>query len=204
MASYTLVTLLFSVLAISAIKANARPGPHFHPCKTLFISYTISSFKRPIEIPNSVNDQNPSAFLSIYSEFKQLEPTKPIRHPRFPDLLIERSEIPDRRPIRFASFDRHKPEQIPQHAAYSSLRERTKDILSVVGALLFGVSCGALTSATMYLAWYLITNRYDFHESDGEDDVDDDEDDDVAAQKKMGYVKIPADAATTKQGYEGN
>ncbi|KAG2722800.1 hypothetical protein I3760_02G142900 [Carya illinoinensis] len=34
----------------------------------------------------------------------------------------------------------------------SSLRDRTKDILSVVVALLFGVGCGALTAATMYLA----------------------------------------------------
>ncbi|KAF9603578.1 hypothetical protein IFM89_037077 [Coptis chinensis] len=73
----------------------------------------------------------------------------------------------------------------------SSLRERTKDILSVVVALLFGVGCGALTSATMYLAWSLITNRFE----ESHDDGDFSDDDDVASFKKMGYCKIPDDAA---------
>ncbi|KAJ6290844.1 hypothetical protein OIU78_026571 [Salix suchowensis] len=70
----------------------------------------------------------------------------------------------------------------------SSLRDRTKDILSVVVALLFGVGCGALTAATMYLVWSLFSpsqSRYDDY-FDGE--FSDEEEEDL---KKIGYVKIP-------------
>lgn len=60
--------------------------------------------------------------------------------------------------------------------------------MSVVGALLFGVGCGALTGAIMYFLWALFSPaRFDF------DDASDDEDDDVATtKKKLGYVSIPA------------
>lgn len=59
-------------------------------------------------------------------------------------------------------------------------------------ALLFGVGCGALTAATMYLIWSLFSNRYDYHAS-YDDYVDaDDNGDGVDSPKKMGYVKIPA------------
>lgn len=56
-------------------------------------------------------------------------------------------------------------------------------------ALLFGVGCGALTAATMYLVWALVVNRhsYNFEEDDYESDESD-----VASLKKMGYFKIPA------------
>lgn len=75
----------------------------------------------------------------------------------------------------------------------NSFRDRTRDILSVVVALLFGVGCGALTAATMYLVWALVVNRqsYDFEEE--EDDYENDESD-AASLKKLGYVKIPAPA----------
>ncbi|KAG6438446.1 hypothetical protein SASPL_103389 [Salvia splendens] len=71
----------------------------------------------------------------------------------------------------------------------SSIRDRTKDILSVVGALLFGVGCGALTGALMYFLWALFfPSRFDF-----DDLSDDEEEEDVAAaKKKLGYVAIPA------------
>lgn len=71
----------------------------------------------------------------------------------------------------------------------SSIRDRTRDIMSVVGALLFGVGCGALTAATMYLIWFLFSpNRFEFDDSDDDsfDDIDDD-----GAPKKMGYMTIP-------------
>ncbi|KAF2314776.1 hypothetical protein GH714_033523 [Hevea brasiliensis] len=84
----------------------------------------------------------------------------------------------------------------------SSLRDRTKDILSVVVALLFGVGCGALTAATMYLVWSLFSTRYDYRyeEFDGEDG---DEEDDLSA-KKMGYGKIPEAGSMPKQVKEAN
>ncbi|KAL1154854.1 hypothetical protein V6Z11_A09G272000 [Gossypium hirsutum] len=61
--------------------------------------------------------------------------------------------------------------------AFSSLRDRSRDILSVVVALLFGVGCGSLTAAAIYL----------YHE--------DDESDEEFSPKKMGYVNIPANPA---------
>ncbi|XP_060187189.1 uncharacterized protein LOC132616654 [Lycium barbarum] len=71
-----------------------------------------------------------------------------------------------------------------------SIRDRTKDIMRVVGSLLFGVCCGALTAATMYLIWSLFwpNSRFDFEDSDG----DDFEDYDDVSAKKMGYVAIPS------------
>ncbi|KAE8701984.1 NC domain-containing protein-related [Hibiscus syriacus] len=65
---------------------------------------------------------------------------------------------------------------------FTSLRERSRDILSVVVALLFGVGCGALTGATLYLVWSLFSTRsfLEEDESDGE-----------LSPKKIGYVNIP-------------
>lgn len=58
--------------------------------------------------------------------------------------------------------------------------------MSVVGALLFGVGCGALMAATMYLVWSLFSpDRYNFG---GDSDDDESEDEDKA--KKMGYVAV--------------
>lgn len=70
---------------------------------------------------------------------------------------------------------------------FSSLRDRTKDILSVVVALLFGLGCGALIAATMYLVWSVFFNRYDYRAFD--DYVDEDQ---IESPKKMGYAKISA------------
>jgi hypothetical protein len=74
----------------------------------------------------------------------------------------------------------------------NSFRDRTRDILSVVVALLFGVGCGALTAATMYLVWALVVNRHSYDDFE-EDDYENDESD-AASLKKLGYVKIPAPA----------
>ncbi|CAI0627082.1 unnamed protein product, partial [Linum tenue] len=70
----------------------------------------------------------------------------------------------------------------------SSLRDRTKDILSVVVALLFGVGCGALTAATMYLVWSLFAVRSAAYYDELYDDEEEEEEEDA---KKIGYVKIP-------------
>ncbi|KAB2087737.1 hypothetical protein ES319_A04G124400v1 [Gossypium barbadense] len=43
--------------------------------------------------------------------------------------------------------------------AFSSLRDRSRDILSVVVALLFGVGCGSLTAAAIYFVWIIFTAR---------------------------------------------
>ncbi|KAF8389588.1 hypothetical protein HHK36_024105 [Tetracentron sinense] len=176
-------------LVLLAIGADARPGVHFHPCKTLFISYSISSFRIPLDLPQNPNlpHRNPSDFVAVFMENKEFEPK-----PFFPSaqIAVDRPDFPFRH-----------SDQIPHHApfgsfGFSSLRERTKDILSVVVALLFGVGCGALTSATMYLAWSLITNRYEICDREDEDDEEFDHDDDIK-RSKMGYVKIPAAPAAS-------
>ncbi|KAF5190443.1 transmembrane protein [Thalictrum thalictroides] len=96
----------------------------------------------------------------------------------------------------FACY-KNKPDSrqpaLPSFGVTSSLRERTKDILSVVVALLFGVGCGALTSATMYLAWTLITNRYNEARDYDDEDSDFNSDYEDVSPKKMGYCKIPDD-----------
>lgn len=64
----------------------------------------------------------------------------------------------------------------------SSIRDRTKDIMGVMGAMLFGAGCGALTAAMMYLIWSLFwPTTLDFEDSS----------DDHASPKKMGYVALP-------------
>lgn len=62
----------------------------------------------------------------------------------------------------------------------NSIRDRSKDIMRVVGALLFGIGCGALTAVIMYLIWSLFWRNH----------FDDDEFDVVTATK-LGYVAIP-------------
>ncbi|KAE8697084.1 NC domain-containing protein-related [Hibiscus syriacus] len=70
---------------------------------------------------------------------------------------------------------------------FSSLRDRSRDILSVVAALLLGVGCGALTAATIYLVWMIFTGRREY--------LEDYESDEEFSSKKNGYVNIPPNPA---------
>ncbi|KAE8671108.1 NC domain-containing protein-related [Hibiscus syriacus] len=74
----------------------------------------------------------------------------------------------------------------PSHI-FSSLRDLSRDILSVVAALLLGVGCGALTAATIYLVWMIFTGSREYHE--------DYESSEEFSPKKMGYVNIPPNPA---------
>ncbi|KAI3992634.1 hypothetical protein MKX01_007956 [Papaver californicum] len=203
--------LLLSLLLLSlTIGAYARPGVHFHPCKTFFISsFTISTFKpTQLENPNFPN-QNPTDFVTIFTEINRFNPhhhhhQQQLQLQEHPQLQLQEQPFeifvqrqPDfdfgRIPRIQRRFHNHNHKSFDETFGVSSLRERTKDILSVVMALLFGAGCGALTAATMYLAWSLITNRYEFvrsEESDG-----DDSDFEYESPKKMGYVKISSDPA---------
>ncbi|KAL4383850.1 hypothetical protein GQ457_15G025660 [Hibiscus cannabinus] len=80
-----------------------------------------------------------------------------------------------------------KPSDPKPSNVFTSLRERSRDILSVVVALLFGVGCGALTGATLYLVWTLFSARSDYHQALLEEDESDGE----LSPKKVGYVNIP-------------
>ncbi|GJN20893.1 hypothetical protein PR202_gb08327 [Eleusine coracana subsp. coracana] len=70
-------------------------------------------------------------------------------------------------------------------------QDRARDILVVVVGLLFGVACGALTAASLYLVWSGLagpaaSSPYD--ELYGEED--DEEASDTESPKKVGYVII--------------
>lgn len=80
-----------------------------------------------------------------------------------------------------------------------SIRDRTLDILSIVSALLFGVGCGALMAATMYLMWFICSAR-GFDLGGDESDDEEEEDEVSAAKRKLGYVAVSVDVpAPVKQ-----
>ncbi|KAJ9147195.1 hypothetical protein P3X46_029383 [Hevea brasiliensis] len=183
----TNLLLLFSILAaFLSFSASARP------CKTLFISSYSFSIKPLYPNPNSDRPSS-SGFVTIVTEITQQHSSSEIFLDRrvFPAVDasepkgIQRRQAGPDLPFGLSSYD------------MSSLRDRTKDILSVVVALLFGVGCGALTAATMYLVWSLFSTRYDYRYEEF-DSEDGDEEDDVSP-KKMGYVKIPEADSMPKQ-----
>lgn len=176
--------LLLALISLLAASAVARPGVSFHPCNTLFITYTISTTDAALP-----GEPRVSGSISVYriitsSRNADVDP-RPSMIPRAGFLLPHR-EVAPARPAAFG---------------FSSIQERAKDILVVFVGLLFGVGCGALTAATMYLAWSLVAHRHEIYDSDAysdEEDVDE-------SPKKAGYVKIPAtDSISVKEGYAGN
>ncbi|KAG1362818.1 hypothetical protein COCNU_10G010370 [Cocos nucifera] len=185
--------LLLAVLSLLSAAATARPGAHFHPCNTVLVAYTISSSSGG-SLADKPAKTHPTGFFAIY---RIITPFRPLyTTSSFGDLYIRPAQI--RRP------------ELPRRAAvlptepaatafgFSSLQERAKDILVVVVGLLFGVGCGALTAATMYLIWSLVTNRYEICGADG---YSEDEDEVDESPKKAGYVKIPAtEPAPAKEG----
>ncbi|KAJ0028406.1 hypothetical protein Pint_35949 [Pistacia integerrima] len=168
----------FSIfLGILSISTTARP------CKTLFISSYSFSFNP--QNPNPNPNSNSAGFVTVFTEVRQFNdfshrPLVFLDRPIFPTVDDEpQIQGPQRRVV-------------PLGYDFSSLRDRTKDILSVVVALLFGVGCGALTAVTMYLVWTLFASRNSFDEFS---DADADEDD--LSLKKMGYEKIPVKEAAS-------
>ncbi|KAJ6368020.1 hypothetical protein OIU77_021567 [Salix suchowensis] len=188
MAPSKLILSLFILLSFLSLSCSARP------CKTLFISSYSLSIK-PLD-PHP-NPSNPSSGFLIVTEIE--ETSTSTLHSNF----FNRRFIPV---IPKANYE--KPHEIYDKKGFqetaqvgsvwhgfgsydlSSLRDRTKDILSVVVALLFGVGCGALTAATMYLVWSFFSPSHPrFSDYFDGDFSGDDEEEDV---KKTGYVKIPA------------
>ncbi|KAM3760463.1 hypothetical protein ACB098_01G195400 [Castanea mollissima] len=185
-----LVQLL--ILSVATISATARP------CKTLFISSYSFSFK-PVNQQNPSSPSSSSGFVTVFTEISHFNPKPQLQEQGFPtttEIFLFRDPIHrNNMPLGY-----RKPQQPLAAYDFSSLRDRTKDILSVVVALLFGVGCGALTAATMYLAWSLFSHRFSSSDysafpssfSDDDDDNNNNNDDDDANLKKFGYIKIPA------------
>ncbi|AES70844.2 hypothetical protein MtrunA17_Chr3g0109381 [Medicago truncatula] len=159
------------LLALSTTTVTARP------CRT----FIISSY--------SIRNPSTNAFATI-TEIRSISPlfindnTKPF------EILLDRP-VQHQTHSQSASHPRGPLGLGFSTDAYdfSSLRDRTKDILSVALALLFGVGCGALTAATMYLVWSVFTARHELRAAA----YGDFSDDEIESPKKMGgYVKIPA------------
>ncbi|CAI0626999.1 unnamed protein product [Linum tenue] len=195
----SVVFLLLAVL-IGFLSASVSAG---RPCKTLFISsYTVSL--KPLHsfrYPNPNFGRRSAGFVAIVTEFghqSSSESSSNMISDRavFPGLEFENhvagggSRFAHRRERQQEDqlgFARLLPFGLSSHEI-SSLRDRTKDILSVVVALLFGVGCGALTAATMYLVWSLFAVRSAAYYDELYDDEEEEEEEDA---KKIGYVKIP-------------
>ncbi|CAL0315688.1 unnamed protein product [Lupinus luteus] len=181
------VAVLIGLLALSVTAtATARP------CRTFFISsYSFS-------IPSLIDRDDPSssATLTSFTEIRSFIPVyiSSVK-PSFSDqIFVDRAQEDN-----VVEFDHHRRVPFGFSANdFSSLRNRTKDILSVVVALLFGVGCGALTAATMYLVFSIFANR-DEDYSSPYDGFFDDSDEKIESEKKIGYEKIESDK---KIGYE--
>ncbi|PIN07488.1 hypothetical protein CDL12_13987 [Handroanthus impetiginosus] len=184
MAASTLPILLL-VFLLAATVASARP------CKTLFyFSATTTTTYYPYNSlnrnpnPNSIFHRHSPRYLTLI--FTTTTTTRFPNHrgalnffsnnPLEEDSQLTSSDFP----VRFYS------------SVSSSIRDRTRDIISVLGALLFGVGCGVLTGLAVYLVWALFSpRRFDF--DDVSSSSSDDDDDDVTVAKKLGYVAIPAE-----------
>ncbi|KAL0700973.1 hypothetical protein Bca4012_057095 [Brassica carinata] len=176
--SYLLLLLALTVSSLSISTTSARP------CKTFLISSYSLSITPENPNPDSEPDLSSSTrFVTVFT-IRRLNPNPIVpffvnrRHGSLPSALEKPHQI----------HRENRPPQLSFPFVSENVRDRTRDILSVVMALLFGVGCGALTAATMYLVWALVVNRhgYSFEEDDYEN-----EESDAASLKKLGYVKIP-------------
>ncbi|XP_011038360.1 PREDICTED: uncharacterized protein LOC105135260 [Populus euphratica] len=184
MAPSRLLLSLSILLCFLSFSSSARP------CKTLFISSYSFSYKPLNPYPNDPNPNNPSSGFLIVTEIQEASISASSLG------LIKRRFIPvvSRNNYENTNKEATRRDEVGSvwdgFGSYdlSSLRDRTKDILSVVVALLFGVGCGALTAATMYLVWSLFSPSQPRYDDYFDGDFSDDEEEDL---KKIGYVKIP-------------
>ncbi|XP_047328670.1 uncharacterized protein LOC124932106 [Impatiens glandulifera] len=181
----------FSILlGFLSIASQARPGRPFHPCNTLIIfSTTTTTSSFPLDQNPNFESQNPflqssysndQSITFLFTEVRRVLPNR-LTIPSEPSNFIDREEIQQEK-LPFP-FDLYSSSSVG-----ASFLDRTNDILSVVGSLLFGVGCGALTSLILYMIWSLFApNHFEFLDSEDESDEEFESD-----PKKMGYVSIPA------------
>ncbi|XP_064976962.1 uncharacterized protein LOC135619164 [Musa acuminata AAA Group] len=164
------VVLFLAVLSLLSANASARPGIPFN---TVFVSYTITTTASSDDALPGLHQT--SVFVYVYriiAPIRNFHPDpRPTRIAR--PALLPRSEVVPAEPAALG---------------FSSLHDRAKDGLVVVIGLLFGVGCGAITAATMCLAWSLVTHR---HEICGSDEYSDEEEG-ADESPKAGYVRVPA------------
>ncbi|CAH1437074.1 unnamed protein product [Lactuca virosa] len=146
MASTTSRRLLFSFfITVFAISATARP------CKTIF--FITSSSQSQSHDPTATNSHRLTFFFTQIRQFH-----RSVDSSSSDDVLTSHSQT-----YYSSSY---------ASSVKTSIRDRTMAIMSIVDALLFGVGCGALTAATMYLIWSIFFSRwFDFSgDSDEEEE----------------------------------
>ncbi|KAE9591313.1 hypothetical protein Lal_00038495 [Lupinus albus] len=181
------------VLLLLSVTATARP------CRSFFMSSytfrnpssntftTVTEFRSFTPLHRITADNNINDKLSIqiidndfFDSLFQQRHHHPYHHNNN-NLKLDPSASLSRAELGFSTTS--------NYASFDSLRNRTKDIISVVVALLFGVGCGALTSATMYLVWSVVSG---FRGSGYDEFLSSDDENEIETAKKLGYEKIPA------------
>ncbi|KAL5223452.1 hypothetical protein ABZP36_010091 [Zizania latifolia] len=171
-------------LLVTSLPAAARP------CHTFFISFPANSNPNGgAEVPDHRAALTTATVITVF-RVRRLGPHLAQVHGHghaHPDLHHFHS-IP-------ANIQIHRPElpRLPHPAAGAAgvLQERAKDILMVVVGILFGVGCGALTAASMYLVWSMLAGTAASSHYDEIYGDEDDEASDSKSPKKVGYVIIP-------------
>ncbi|KAL8125359.1 uncharacterized protein LOC141719131 [Apium graveolens] len=159
--------LLIATLLLSIAASNAA-----RPCKTILLISTTTSFP----LIENTNLQNPSHVTLFFINTQPINPNNFLSYKSNAFLTNRRSL---------------NPPQLQDTS--SSIRDSTLDIVSIVGALLFGVGSGALTAAIMYLVWSMFSPRRFEFGVDSDDEEMDNSDEDIYSPKKMGYVAVPVE-----------
>ncbi|KAJ0256137.1 hypothetical protein HA466_0091440 [Hirschfeldia incana] len=187
MASSSYLLLLLVAITVSSLSISTTSA---RPCKTFLISSYSLSITPENPNPDSESDLSSTRFVTVFT-IRRLNPNPIVpffvnrRHGVLPS-----SSAFENQPHQIQEEENRRPQQLTFPFVSENVRDRTRDILSVVMALLFGVGCGALTAATMYLVWALVVNRHGYSFEEEEDDYENEESD-AASLKKLGYVKIP-------------
>uniref|UniRef100_A0A0E0BBV7 Uncharacterized protein n=1 Tax=Oryza glumipatula TaxID=40148 RepID=A0A0E0BBV7_9ORYZ len=192
MAGRRLALLLLAVASVSLLAAS--PAAAARPCHPFFVSFAANP--NPIVGDGEVGDHRGAALATatVITVFRVRRLGPHLAHVHghghaHPNLHHLHS-IPANVQIRRPELPEH-----PRRAAHAadSFQERAKDILVVVVGILFGVGCGALTAASMYLVWSVLAGAaaaapspYDELYGDEDEEASDSE-----SPKKVGYVIIP-------------
>lgn len=179
-----LLLLLIVAITVSSLSISTTSA---RPCKTFLISsYSLSiTPENPTLDPQSDLSSSSTRFVTVFT-IRRLNP-----NPIVPFFVNRHGFEKKQQPHQIQDEEEDRPShQLSFPFVSENVKDRTRDILSVVMALLFGVGCGALTAATMYLVWALVVNRRGYSFEEEEDDYENEESD-AASLKKLGYVKIP-------------
>uniref|UniRef100_A0A0E0M8X0 Uncharacterized protein n=1 Tax=Oryza punctata TaxID=4537 RepID=A0A0E0M8X0_ORYPU len=187
MAGRRLVMLLLAVAFVSLFAAS--PAVAARPCHTFFVSFAANP--NPIIGDAGVADHRGAALTTatVITVFRVRRLGPHLAHGHAHPNIHHLHSIP-------ANIQIRRPElpELPRRAAQAadSFQERAKDILVVVIGILFGVGCGALTAASMYLVWSVLAGAAaapsPYDELYGHED---EEASDSESPKKVGYVIIP-------------